>query len=67
MGVEGPELQKYNLYISGVRNLISTSSGPTINHLMRPNLIIHGVIISLGCRSVVTFVLFYVIDEGGAT
>ena len=45
------------IYILGwVRNLISTASGPTINNLMMPNLMVRGFIISLGCRSVVTFV-----------
>ena len=65
MGVGGPEGQK--LFIRGLRNLISTVSGLTINNLMMPNLITRGVILSLGCRSVVTFVLFHVIGEGGAT
>ena len=59
MGVEGPERRKYILYIGRVRNLISTVSGPTINNLMMPNLITR--------RSVATFVLFHVIDKGGAT
>ena len=45
-----------NIFICGLRNLISTVSGPTINNLMMPNLMVRGFIISLGCRSVVTFV-----------
>ena len=47
-------------FIGGVRNLISTVSGPTINDLMMPNLVTRGFILSLGSGSVV--VLFHVID-----
>ena len=58
MGVRGPEGR--NFFIGGVRNLISTVSGPTINDLMMPNLVTRGFILSLGSGSVV--VLFHVID-----
>ena len=36
-----------NIFIRGLRNLISTVSGLTINNLMMPNLITRGVILSL--------------------
>ena len=55
MELGGPEGRKY-IFLGWVRNLISTASGRTINNLMMPNLMLRGFIISLGCRSVVTFV-----------